>query len=103
MLILLYTCIYTFQTYISECIGVHMVGYATMVYALSATTSCFLTGKIYLSCSPRYVVAIITTILKLSLSIFLVVWEKQPSHLFVFVFIALWGTTDGQYITFASS
>jgi len=91
------------QTYVSECIGVQMVGYATMVYALFAATSCFLTGKVYLAYLPRYVVAIAITILKLSLSTFLIIWERQPSFVFVFVFIAIWGITDGTYITFGSS
>ncbi|XP_065911643.1 protein unc-93 homolog A-like isoform X2 [Dysidea avara] len=89
------------KEYVSACFGVHMVGYTTMVYALFTAISSFLTGKIYLAYFPRYVVAIFTTLITLSLAIFLVIWERQPSYVFVFTFIAVWGIVAGQWITLA--
>ena len=74
-----------------------------MVYALFTAISSFLTGKIYLAYFPRYVVAIFTTLITLSLAIFLVIWERQPSYVFVFTFIAVWGIVAGQWITLAPS
>jgi len=74
-----------------------------MVYALFSGISSFLTGKIYLAHLPRYVVAIVTTLITLSLLMFLIIWERQPSYVFVFTFIALWGTVIGQWITVTAS
>ena len=74
-----------------------------MVYGLTATVSGFLTGKIYLAYLPRYVVAIMTCLMTLALLTFLLTWEREPSYVFIFVFISLWGVTDGQWNTFAPS
>jgi len=80
-----------------------MVGYIAMVYAIFSGISSFLTGKIYLAHLPRYVVTIITTLITLSLLMFLIIWERRPSYVFVFAFIALWGIVMGQWITVAAS
>ena len=74
-----------------------------MVYGLTSTLSSFLTGKIYLAYLPRYVVAILTSLMTLALVTFLLAWEREPSYAFIFVFISLWGVTDGQWNTFAPS
>ena len=91
------------QDYISQCVGVHIVGYATMAYGLIASLSGFLTGKVYLAYLPRYVVATMTCLMTLALLTFLLVWEREPSYVFIFVFISLWGVADGQWNTFAPS
>ena len=91
------------QDYISQCVGVHIVGYATMAYGLIASLSGFLTGKVYLAYLPRYVVATMTSLMTLALLTFLLVWEREPSYVFIFVFISLWGVADGQWNTFAPS
>jgi len=72
-----------------------------IVFAVFAAISSFITGKIYLAYLPMYVVVIFTTLITLSLLIFLIIWEKQPSYVFLFTFIALWGTVVGQWITLA--
>lgn len=74
-----------------------------MAYGLTATVSGFLTGKIYLAYLPRYVVAILTSLMTLGLLTFLLTWEREPSYAFIFVFISLWGITDGQWNTFGPS
>ena len=74
-----------------------------MVYAFFSSVSCFLTGKVYLAYFPRFVVAIFTALITLSLVIFLIIWERKPSYVFVFTFIALWGIVIGHWITLAPS
>lgn len=74
-----------------------------MVYGLTATVSGYLTGKVYLAYLPRYLVAILTSLMTLALVTFLLVWEREPSFVFIFVFISLWGISDGHWNTFASS
>jgi len=72
-----------------------------MVYAVFTLISSFLTGKIFLAYFPKCVVVIFTTLITLSLLIFLIIWERQPSYVFVFTFIVLWGIVVGQWITLA--
>jgi len=74
-----------------------------MAYGLTSTVSSFLTGKIYLAYLPRYVIAILTSLMTLGLLTFLLVWEREPSYVFIFVFISLWGIVDGQWNTFCPS
>ena len=74
-----------------------------MAYSTTATVSGFLTGKVYLAYLPRYMVAILTSLMTLGLLIFLLAWERERSYVFIFVFISLWGITDGQWNTFAAS
>ena len=74
-----------------------------MAYGFIAAVSGFLTGKIYLAYLPRYLVGIVTCLMTVALLIFLLIWEREPSYVFIFVFISLWGVTDGQWNTFAPS
>ena len=74
-----------------------------MAYGLVASVSAFLTGKVYLAHLPRYLVAIATCLMTIAFLTFLILWERQPSYVFIFVFISLWGVGDGQWNTFAPS
>ena len=74
-----------------------------MAYGLIASVSAFLTGKVYLAYLPRYLVAIPTCLMTSALLTFLIVWDREPSYVFIFVFISLWGVNDGQWNTFAPS
>ena len=94
--------IHCLQTYVAECVGVHVVGYAIMVYGLGTTLGSFISGKL-LSLGTKSLLVLGILVLHLSTIIFLAIWEREP-NLFVLLFIVLlWGFCDGSWMTTCSS
>ena len=64
-----------------------------MSYGVSSTISSYLTGRI-VSYVPRYVVMVMNFVLMLGLFVFLLMWDREPSYMVVFVVPVLWGVCD---------
>ena len=90
--------IHRLQTYVAECMGVHVVGYAIMVYGLGNSLGSFISGKLLsLGIKITLVLGILT--LHLTLIIFLAIWERGPLLLVLLCVIFLWGICDGSWMT----
>ena len=86
----------------AECVGVHVVGYAVMLYGFGNSLGNFVSGKI-LSLGAKFSLVLATTILHVVIMTFLLFWEREPLlHVLLFV-ISLWGLCDGSWLTICSS
>ena len=94
--------IHRLQTYVAECVGVHVVGYAIMVYGLGTSLGSFISGKL-LSLGAKSLVVLGTLVLHLSILIFLAIWEREPILLAILFIVLLWGFCDGSWMTVCSS
>ena len=90
------------QVNITECVGVKWVGFSLMSYGVSSTIGSFATGKL-LSYIPRYVMMVLNLLLMLALLIFLLVWNREPSYVVVFLVPILWGICDAVWNTITTS
>jgi len=73
-----------------------------MSYGVSSTIGSFVTGKL-LSYIPRYVIMVLNLLLILSLLIFLLLWDREPSYVVVFLVPILWGICDAVWNTITTS
>ena len=94
--------IHRLQTYVAECVGVHVVGYAIMVYGLGTSLGSFISGKL-LSLGAKSLVVLGTLVLHLTILIFLAIWEREPILLAILFIVLLWGFCDGSWMTVCSS
>ena len=94
--------IHRLQTYVAECVGVHVVGYAIMVYGLGTSLGSFISGKL-LSLGAKSLVVLGTLAIHLTILIFLAIWEREPIILAILFIVLLWGFCDGSWMTVCSS
>ena len=94
--------VHRLQTYVAECVGVHVVGYAIMVYGLGTSLGSFISGKL-LSLGAKSLVVLGTLVLHLTILIFLAIWEREPILLAILFIVLLWGFCDGSWMTVCSS
>lgn len=94
--------IHHLQTYVAECMGVHVVGYAIMVYGIGGTLGSFISGKL-LALKAQCVVILGTLFIHLIIILFLVIWEREPIMLLILFVSLVWGTCDGSWITICNS
>ena len=90
------------QTYVAECVGIHVVGYAIMVFGLGSSLGSFISGKI-LSLGVKILLILATLVLHLAIMIFLIVWERQPVLPVILFIVFLWGLSDGSWLTICNS
>ena len=90
------------QTYVAECVGVHVVGYAIMMYGIGNSLGGFISGKI-LSLGIKTLLVLATLALHLATMIFLIFWEREPILPVILFVPLLWGLCDGSWITICSS
>lgn len=64
-----------------------------MSFGVSSAVGSLFTGRI-LSHVPRFVIMLLNLLLMLSLMVFLLVWDREPSYAVVFVIPILWGLCD---------
>ncbi|XP_065916825.1 protein unc-93 homolog A-like isoform X2 [Dysidea avara] len=88
--------------YITECVGVKWVGFSLMTYGVSSTIGSYSTGKL-LSYIPRYVIIVLNLLLMLGLLVFLLLWDREPSYVVVFLVPILWGICDAVWNTTTTS
>ena len=102
VILLICIIIHRLQTYVAECMGVHVVGYAIMVYGLGSSLGSFISGKL-LSLGIKIILVLGILTLHLTLIIFLAIWEREPLLLLLISVIFLWGTCDGSWMTVCCS
>ena len=90
------------QIYITECVGVKWVGFSLMCFGVSSGVGSLVTGRI-LSHVPRFVIMLLNLLLMLSLMIFLLLWDREPSYAVVFIVPILWGICDSIWNTVTTS
>lgn len=86
----------------SECVGVHIVGYAIMMYGLGSALGSFITGKL-LALEMKVLLVLGALALHLAIMLFLVIWKREPILLLLLFVSALWGICDGTWVTSCSS
>ena len=86
----------------SECVGVHIVGYTIMMYGLGSALGSFITGKL-LALGMKVVLVLGALALHLAIMLFLVIWKREPILLLLLFVSALWGICDGTWVTSCSS
>jgi len=90
------------QVYISECVGVHVVGYVFMVYGAASAMASICVGKLLGHVSITSV-SLLNVCLNIGLVSFLLVWERQPNYFVMFTMALLWGICDGSWNSLISS
>ena len=86
----------------AECVGVHVVGYAIMVYGVGNSLGNFISGKI-LSLGAKTPMVLTTSVFHLVIIAFLLFWGREPILLILLFVIFLWGLCDGSWLTICSS
>ena len=86
----------------AECVGVHVVGYAIMLYGIGGTMGSFISGKL-LALKTRWLVILGTLFFHLIIITFLVIWDREPILLLLLFISLAWGTCDGSWITICNS
>ena len=90
------------QVYISECVGVHFVGYVFIAYGAASAAASICVGKVlgYVSITS---VSLLNVCLNIGLAAFLLIWEREPNYFVIFTVAMLWGTCAGSWVTLTSS
>ena len=78
------------------------MGPVVMVWAISSTVSSFITGRTS-AYTSRTVVAAISSSTQVGLMVFMLLWEREPSYIMVFIVTIMWGYIDGIWQTIPSS
>ena len=94
--------LFLLQYFVSECLGVGLVGPVVMAWAISSTVSSFITGRTS-AYTSRTVVAVISSSTQVGLMVFMLLWEREPSYIMVFTVTIMWGYIDGNWQTLPSS
>ena len=94
--------IHRLQTYVAECVGIHMVGYAIMVFGVGTSLGSFISGKL-LSLGAKCLLVLGILVMHLCIIIFLAIWEREPVLLVLLFIVLLWGICDGSWMTVCSS
>ena len=89
-----YHSILLFQVFISDCIGVHWIGFCQISFGIGSAVSAFLNGFLA-RFIPQYILVYIGALVNIGTVIFLLVWERQPNYYIVFIVLLLWGYCEG--------
>ena len=93
---------YPLQHFISECVGVGLVGLAVVPWGLGMAFSSLVFGRISIYTPCTVLCAVSITAIQGGVLVFLLSWERQPSYVLVFLASMGWGITDGMWLTFAT-
>ena len=94
--------IHRLQTYVAECVGVHAVGYAIMIYGLGSSLGSCVTGKL-LALEEKFYVVLAALSLHLAIFSLLLIWEREPILSILLTIPFLYGICDGTWMTVCSS
>ena len=86
----------------AECVGVHVVGYAIMVYGIGGTLGSFFSGKM-LALKTERLTVLGTLFFHLIIITILVIWDREPIIILLLFISLAWGTCDGSWITICNS
>lgn len=89
------------QHFISECVGVGVVGFAVVAWGISLSFSSLVLARVavYTSCT---LLAVLTATVEGGFIVFLLCWEREPSYVVVFLTSFVWGFADGLWLTFST-
>ena len=90
------------QYFISDCFGVHLVGFVIIVLGVTGAVVGMLYGKA-IKVVPRFILVLLASVFSSGLVVFLLVWERVPSYAFIFSFAILWGGSESIWNTYAAS
>lgn len=90
------------QHFITECVGVGVVGFAVVTWGLGMAFSSLVFGKLSISTTCTLLTAVLITVVQGGVLVFLLSWERQPSYVVVFLASIGWGVADGMWLTFAT-
>ena len=93
--------IFSSQVYVSDCIGVHWVGFSIAVYGIGSTLMAFTVGRL-VKCFPQYCVVYPLVAINLGIVIFLLLWDRQPSYFASLLIIFGLGLCEGTWDSTAS-
>ena len=96
-----YTDIQFFQTYVTDCVGVGIVGASVIVWGTFATLSSFGSGWLMRFTTSYVMVLVCIGGLGAGSVIFLIVWERQPSFVVIFTMASIFGLCCGLNATVA--
>ena len=94
--------IFNMQHFISDCFGVHLVGFVIIVVGVTGAVVGMLYGKAT-KVVPRIVLVLLASVFSSGLVVFFLVWERVPSYAFIFCFAVLWGGSESIWNTYAAS
>lgn len=89
---------FTPQTYVSDCIGVHWIGFVDASFAVMVAITSLAGGKL-VKIVPTYVLVAAAAIVHGGVVFFLLFWERSPSFVIVFAVAGAWGAGDGVWST----
>ena len=93
---------YLLQHFISECVGVGVVGLAVVPWGLSMAFSSLVFGRISFYTLCTVLTAVSITVVQGGVLVFLLCWERQPSYVVVFLVSSSSGIVDGMWLTVSS-
>lgn len=76
--------------------GIQWIGFVLAVYGVGGVLSSVFTGRI-VKFIPQFVVTYIALSTTLGLILFLLIWDRRASFVFLFIFVFLWGMCESVY------
>ena len=90
------------QHFVTECVGVGLVGLTQIVWGLSLSVSSVVVGKVATKI-PRTLLVLVATLGDLAVLLFLIFWERAPSYVPGFVISIVFGLGMGVWNTVPAS
>ena len=90
------------QHFVSECLGVGIVGPVVMVWGISSAVTSFVTGHISVYVT-RTALAVVLGGLQSAFAFFQLFWERQPSYYMVFTGAVIQGIIHGIVLPLSTS
>ena len=80
--------------FISDCIGVHWVGFVLAVFGLCGGIAALAAGRLvrYL---PQYVMMYAALFISCGISLVFIFWKRTPNYFAIFGFAVCWGASEG--------
>ena len=82
----------------SDCIGVHWIGFVDATFALMTASVSLAAGKL-VKVVPTYILIVAAVVVHGGVVFFLLFWERSPSFVIVFAMAGAWGLGDGIWNT----
>lgn len=92
----------TLQHFVTECLGIGVVGLVLIVWGFFASASSGVVGKLATKV-PRIFVMLAGFVGDAAVILFLIFWERVPSYIIVFVVSVVFGVADGVWNTIPTS
>ena len=89
------------QYFVSDCVGIELVGVVTALRSLSLVLASILSGKIIMY-SSRTGLSIITMMFTMTLLYYMLFWERKPSYIAVFLLAVGLGAGNGSLTSTAA-